>query len=68
MAYDFVYGFRDSAHELHRGVDLPWEWTVARPIRSTVFPGIYAAVFKLAQVLGLDRNSVLVSVFAMTLW
>ncbi len=62
VAYDLVYGYRRRKRfaVVCRGVDLPWEWKVAKPIRTTVFPAVYALGFKLAQMLQIDSRTLIV--------
>ena len=46
MAHRWVYGYGE----------LTWEWSQARPVRSAVFPLLFALPMWLLQALGLDSR------------
>jgi phosphatidylinositol glycan class B len=39
---------------------LTWEWTTERPVRSPLYPAIYAVVYQAVRMLGLDDTNILV--------
>lgn len=55
-ADEYWQGTEIAYHLVYGGVALPWEWKVQHPIRSTLFPAIYAVFYYIAKQIGVDSN------------
>lgn len=55
----------EPAHRLVFGYGhLTWEWVSPKPIRSFIYPLLYAPIYAILKVLSLDTSNSLVSTFA----
>ena len=51
----------EVAHHLVFGYGhITWEWLTAKPVRSIIYPGIFAPVYFFLKILGLDESYFLV--------